>query len=170
MTRLPRIVPGTCEATAAIEARLIANRGSVSPLYQVLLHSVPVADGWEYFLTRLRQQLGLAPRLRELVILRIAVLNAAPYEFNAHRDHALAAGLSASEVDALANDLRQSFTGTDSLVLDYTDLVTRNENIDDDIHAALAIAFAPAQIVELTALIAAYNMVSRVLRALDIEG
>ena len=36
---------------------------------------------------------SLSPRVRELIILRVATLNNAPYEFDAHVPHALAAGM-----------------------------------------------------------------------------
>jgi alkylhydroperoxidase family enzyme len=52
----------------------------ITPLYRVLLHSLPVRR-WEVFLTAVRQQTALDPTLRELIILRVAVLNRADYEY-----------------------------------------------------------------------------------------
>src|SRR5688572_21218860 len=104
MTRIPRIdpaPPATTEDGRALEHRIRAARGEISELYRVLLNSSPLADGWEYFLTVIRQKLSLPPRLRELVILRIAVLNRAPYEFDAHVAHAKKAGLSDREIEAI---------------------------------------------------------------------
>ena len=74
----------------------------ISPLYQVLLNNPAVTEGWEAMLTAIRQKTALAPRLRELIILRVATLNGAPYEFEAHVPHARQAGMP----DALIERLR----------------------------------------------------------------
>ena len=92
--RLPAIAPGTRPELAEIEARIRAERGRISPLYQVLLNSPAVAHGWEQMLSAVRNRNSIAPSLRELVILRVAILNAAPYEFDAHVPHALEHGIS----------------------------------------------------------------------------
>ena len=79
----------------------------ISPLYQVLLNSPAVTEGWEAMLTAIRQKTALAPRLRELIILRVATLNGAPYEFEAHVPHARQAGMP----DALIERLRAGSAG-----------------------------------------------------------
>jgi alkylhydroperoxidase family enzyme len=67
---------------APLAARIKAERGGkILNLYRMLLQSPPVAEGWLTFLTAIRQKSGLAARVRELVIMRVAVLNAAEYEF-----------------------------------------------------------------------------------------
>ena len=147
---------------------MLAARGRVSQLYQVLLNSVEAADGWEYFLTIVRQKLSLSPRLRELVILRVAVLNNAPYEFDAHRAHALAAGLSEAEIDGLRNGGIDHLQPLDRLVAVYTDAMTLDVHVAPELFARVEAAFLPRELVDLTVTIAAYNMVSRVLGALDI--
>ena len=84
-----RVTPvelGARPALAGLEARIAAARGRISPLYQVLLNSPAVTEGWEAMLTAIRQKTALA-RLRELIILRVATLNGAPYEFEAHVPH-----------------------------------------------------------------------------------
>ena len=50
--------------------RIVAERGSVLHLYQMLLHSPPVADGWRALLTAVRQQCSLPGRYRELAVNR----------------------------------------------------------------------------------------------------
>ncbi len=92
-SRVAPVAPGARPELAALEARIAAARGRISPLYQVLLNSPAVVEGWEAMLTAIRQKTALPPRLRELIILRVATLNGAPYEFEAHVPHALAAGM-----------------------------------------------------------------------------
>ena len=47
LMRISPIAPGTRPELAAIEAGIQAGRGRVSLLYQVLLNSPPLAQGWE---------------------------------------------------------------------------------------------------------------------------
>ena len=95
MARLPYADTGTPEARPLVE-KIVAQRGSVLHLYQMLLHSPPLAEGWLAYLTAVRQKLALSGALRELVIMRVAVLNGAPYEAEQHAPIALKEGLKPS--------------------------------------------------------------------------
>ena len=46
-SRVSPVVPGSRPALATLEARISAARGRISPLYQVLLNSPAVVEGWE---------------------------------------------------------------------------------------------------------------------------
>jgi AhpD family alkylhydroperoxidase len=162
------VAPGTRPELGALEARIQGVRGRISPLYSVLLNSPLLAAGWEQLFTVIRQQTSVPARLRELVILRVAVLNGAGYEFEAHVPHALAAGMSQETIDALRKDA-VALKGLESLVLQYTDAMTRDLVVPDALYAELDKAFDVKTLVELTATIAAYNMVSRLLVALRIH-
>ncbi|MBV6272614.1 carboxymuconolactone decarboxylase family protein [Alcaligenaceae bacterium CGII-47] len=151
--------------------RIVAERGSVLHLYQMLLHSAPVAQGWLNHLTGIRQQTVLPGDIREMVIMRIAYLNRAPYEADQHAPIALAQGLSQGQLDALrAGPLDKVFNARDQAVLAYTDAMTLDVQVADDIFAAVKGYFDARELVELTATIATYNMVSRFLEALHIHS
>jgi 4-carboxymuconolactone decarboxylase len=64
-----------------------------------------VVDGWEAMLTAIRQKTSVTPQIRELAILRVAVLNRAPYEFEAHVPHAKRAGVSGMLIEQLQQGL-----------------------------------------------------------------
>jgi alkylhydroperoxidase family enzyme len=165
-------VPGTRPELAAIEARITAARGRISPLYQILLNSPPVVDGWEAMLTVIRQKTSLSPRVREMIILRVAVLNRAPYEFEAHIPHALAGGMSQETIDALRQDVAPDriagLTQQDRDILAFTDAMTRDIDVSDACFDALSPTLGPQGMVDLAATVGAYNMVSRFLSALRI--
>src|SRR5207249_12035124 len=91
--RVPLVEPGSRPELAELERSILAARGRISPLYQALLNSPSIASGWEKLLTAVRNQTLVPASLRELVILRVAVLNRASFEFDAHVPHALTAGL-----------------------------------------------------------------------------
>ena len=134
----------------------------------MLLNSPLLASGWEQFFTIIRQKTSVPPRLRELVILRIAVLNGADYEFEAHVPHALAAGLEQEAIEGLRKNAVR-LQGVESTVLRYTDAVTRDIHVTDALFDEVKRVFDEKTLVELTATIAAYNMVSRFLIAMRIR-
>ncbi|MET0349014.1 MAG: carboxymuconolactone decarboxylase family protein [Rhizobacter sp.] len=168
-TRVPLVVPGTHAELAEVEARILAERGRVSPLYRVLLNSGPIASGWERLLTAVRNQTGVPPALRELVILRVAVLNGADFEFEAHVPHAEKAGVDAARLRAVREDgLSPVFSPIERLVLELTDTMTDDIQVPEDLFERLRPHFDATGLVELVATVAAYNMVSRFLVALQV--
>lgn len=170
--RVGLVTPGTRPELAQAEARISAARGRISPLYQVLLNSPAVVDGWEAMLTAIRKNTGLPPRLRELIILRVATLNNASYEFEAHVPHALAAGMPQALVEALrggpAVPALQGLEPGEAEVLALTDAMTRDIEVPDAVFVPLRERYDDTQLVELAATVGAYNMVSRFLVALRI--
>ena len=169
--RVPLVEPGTQAELADIEGRILAERGRISLLYQVLLNSGPIASGWERLLTAVRNQTGVPADLRELMILRVAVLNGATFEFDAHVPHAQKAGVSASKIDAVRERQLPSsdvYSPDEQLVLELTDAMTRDIVVPDALMERLRARFDAKGVVEVVATVAAYNMVSRLLVALNI--
>lgn len=151
--------------------RIVAERGSVLHLYQMLLHSPPLAEGWLGFLTQVRQHLSLSGALRELVILRVAGLNGAPYEAEQHAPLALKEGVTREQLDALQNwRASDAFTPLQRAVLRLTDTMTRDVQVPAGLVHELRTHLDERQVVELVGTIAAYNMVSRFLEALQIHS
>ncbi|MGO3132326.1 MAG: carboxymuconolactone decarboxylase family protein [Alcaligenes sp.] len=170
MARLPYADLTTPEAAPLVE-QIIAERGSVLHLYQMLLHSPPIAKGWLNHLTGIRHNSSLPGDVRELVIMRVALLNRAPYEADQHAPIALAEGLSQAQLDALTDwEGSDQFTPTQRTVLAYTDAMTRDVQVDKAVFQDIRRYFDERLIVELTATIATYNMVSRFLEALHIHS
>lgn len=169
MARLPLVDENANPGLATLVAEIKGKRGRLSHLYATLLHSPPIAAGWLHFLTAVRREGILDGRYRELVILRVAQLNGAPYEFNAHRSHALEAGVSEAQIAALdqwvVSDL---FSDAERAVLTYTDVMTREVEVPGPMFDAVRRLFGDRELVELTATVAAYNLVSRFLVALEI--
>lgn len=63
--RIEAIEPGTRSALAELEQQIKAERGRISPLYQVLLHSPAIAKGWEQMLSAVRNYSSIDAGLRE---------------------------------------------------------------------------------------------------------
>ena len=168
--RVPLVEPGTRPALAEIEAGILKERGRISLLYQVLLNSPPIAQGWEAMLTAVRNRTSIPADLRELIILRVAVLNQAPFEFEAHVPHAQRAGVPDNKIEAVrVLALPGPFSPEEAQVLALTDAMTRDVHVPDALMQPLRAHYDAQTLVELVATVAAYNMVSRFLVALNIE-
>ena len=167
--RVPLVEPGTRPELAEIEASILAQRGRISDLYRVLLNSGPLASGWEAMLTAVRNKSSVPADLRELMILRVAVVNRAPYEFDAHVPHAQKAGVSDAKIAAVRETMIGSvFSESEALVLELADTMTRNIDVPEALMDRLKAKFDARGVVETVATVAAYNMVSRFLVALQI--
>ena len=167
--RVPLVEPGTRPELAEIEASIFAQRGRISDLYRVLLNSGPLAAGWEAMLTAVRTKSTVPADLRELMILRVAVVNRAPYEFDAHVPHAQKAGVSDAKIAAVRETvIGSAFTESESMVLELADAMTRNIDVPEALMDRLKTKLDARGVVETVATVAAYNMVSRFLVALQI--
>ncbi|KAM5376223.1 hypothetical protein ACJA88_007334 [Fusarium oxysporum] len=150
----------------------------LQPLDRALLHSPPVADGWNSFLGAIRTKTTIDAGLRELIICRVAVCNDAWYEWDDHAPLALKAGVSARALDLIREkdlasvskyDLKQAGLGDKELVvLRVTDDMTRSLKLGDVVFGELRAYFNEREIVEIIVTISCYNCVSRFLVALNV--
>jgi AhpD family alkylhydroperoxidase len=168
--RIAPIEPGSRPELADIEATITAQRGRVSPLYQVLLNSPPMAQGWERMLTAVRRHNTLPEAVRELVIVRVAVLNRARFEYDAHVPIALAAGATQAQVDALADAtaIGPGLSDAEHVLIRLTDTMTRDIEVPAALYDEVRRYYDERQVVDAMVTIGAYNMVSRFLVALEI--
>jgi len=171
MARLPFVdasTPGVdAELVRAVQAR---RGGTLLNLDRQLLHSAPLTRGWNAYLGAIRSGGVLDGGLRELVILLVAVRNRAPYEFLQHEPVALAEGVPQAKLDALARwEESPLFTPRERDVLAYAQAMTLQVQVPQAVFDAARSHFNDRELVELTATVAAYNMVSRFLEALQIE-
>jgi 4-carboxymuconolactone decarboxylase len=144
--------------------------GELIGIDRVLLRSFPLATGWNELLRRVRADFQLELELRELIMLRVAVLNKADFEWGVHYPAYLDAGGSvrkAQEIKAEHPDTTV-FDARELALIRLTDQSTRNVSVDADVIDELKGYFGEAQTVEAVATVAAYNMVSRFLVALAI--
>ncbi|MBM3393959.1 MAG: carboxymuconolactone decarboxylase family protein [Betaproteobacteria bacterium] len=151
--------------------RIRAERGGkLLALYRVLLNSPKVAEAWLQYFTVIRQQCDLPARDRELAIMRIARINGARYEFDQHIPFALKSGLTQAQLDAIESWRASTlFDSREQAVLAYTDAMTRQVKVPDEVFAQVRAHFDDKSLLELTTTIAGYNMVSRVLEAMEIH-
>ncbi|KAI1808948.1 AhpD-like protein [Daldinia bambusicola] len=165
---------------AAIISRIAARRAPrpLQPLDLALLHSPPVADGWNSFLGAIRTRTAaLGAREREIAICRVAACNGAWYEWGHHEPLARGAGVSEAGMRVVGREVlvsedgggdRGGLSDKEWAVLRYADEMTRNVKVSDETFEVLRKVCSEREVVEVTATVAAYNCVSRFLVALDV--
>ncbi len=178
MARLPYVAP-----PGDVTDRIRQRRGGVLiPLDGMLLHSPEFADGWNSMLGAVRGKSTLPPDIRELAILRVAARNGADLEWIAHEPLARQAGLGDEQIAAIGvGGLSGAGAGpggtVDSVTLSppqwaalaYADAITMHVTVPEEIFSAVRSHFDDRQVLELTVTVATYNMVSRVLVALEVR-
>jgi alkylhydroperoxidase family enzyme len=160
-----------------VDAILARRGGKLLNLDKALLWSEPVAAGWNVYMRTVRTGLSAPRKLCELGICAVALLTGAHYEYHHHAPDYLKAGGTQAELEGLkraldtnpANGVTESALDEMSkLVVQYAAQMTLRVKVDDALFKQLQTRLNTTEIVELTTAIAAYNMVARLLVALDI--
>jgi alkylhydroperoxidase family enzyme len=172
MARIPLIEeaehPELAEPIARIKA---GRRGGLLNVYKLLLHNPALAQTWFEHNNAVRWKTALSGRLREIVIIRIAILNGIDYVLAQHVPGlALAEGLTLEECEAL-KDWRATdrFDARERAALAYAEAMTLRTSVPDDVFADVRAHFDARAIVDLSVLIGTYIMHNRVMGALAID-
>ena len=163
---------GPAELVNAIRARRTG--GKLLNLDRILLHSPSFTRGWNSMFAAIRNQLSLSPKLRELAIMAIGVLNKSDYEYGQHEPEFLKAGGTKEQLGALADvpaalNNTRLFDEAERATLALTYEMTRNITVADATMKRVRALLPDQQVVELAGTIAGYNMVSRFVVAIGIE-
>jgi 4-carboxymuconolactone decarboxylase len=172
MARVPLLDETTNPELANLVARLRAGRrGELINVYRLLLHSPALAESWFEHSNAVRWKTELDGRLRELLIVRIAQVQGVDYIVKQHVPALTAPeGITEDDCNALTHwRMSQNFSERERAALAYADAMTRDIEVPDSTYDEVARHFNDRQIVELTVLIGAYNMNTRVLKALEID-
>lgn len=172
MARLPLVEENASPDIAALVTKIRGARGGrLHDFYRALLHTPGLASAWFDFNNAVRFQTALDDHVRELVIMRVAVLTGCDYVFEVHKvQYAEPAGVTPDQVEALRKRrIPALFGARESALLAYVDAMTRDVEVADAVFERLRGHFSDRETVELTVLTAAYNMHTRFLKALGFE-
>ena len=150
--------------------RMRAKRGKVTNIYRALAHrpSILVATG--PFVAAVQQPDELDARLKERVILRVSILNGSAYCTHAHEQISAKMGFTGDEIRAMRDPGAAALDDDERAALAYAEEVTvRPGAVSDAVFQELGRHFSEPQIVELTMLVALYNMVNRFNEALRLD-
>jgi alkylhydroperoxidase family enzyme len=141
-------------------------------LYRSLAHTPDLLDAWIDWAWALREKCSTPRSLRELMILRTAVVMRSGYEWHQHVVMAEQAGVTRAQVEAIAawqtSDL---YDDAERAALMLTDAMLTGQ-VTDAVHDEVARHFTESERVELVLTAGFYAMVPRVLDAcrVPVEG
>ncbi len=175
MARVPYL-PIDLTEPADIVAPIRKRRGGT--LFEpdrIVLHAPEFARGWNAIAQAVRHELTLSPKLRELAICAVGMLNRARFEVEKHVPEFYKAGGTPAQIAALV-DVSAALHDTvlydaaERATLQLSLEMTRDVEVSEATFAAVkAVLPSDRQVVELVGTIGFYNMISRVLVALHIE-
>jgi 4-carboxymuconolactone decarboxylase len=149
----------------------MARRGNLN-VFRLLANAPQVFAGWTQMVDELFESTTFTPRMREVVILRVAHLQGSRYELSQHVGIARNAGLSDQQINAIldnadldAADLSQTERAALAVV---TELCTTHRLRDDSFATAHAV-FGDEALTELLMIISCYYGLALVLNAADLE-
>jgi 4-carboxymuconolactone decarboxylase len=112
----------------------------------------------------------LAPRDRELLVLRVAAVRGADYEWAQHVVIAAHVGLANEEVArVVAGPDAEGWTDHDRALLRAVDQLVADARIDEDTWAQLATTLDDQQLLDLIFTVGCYETLAMVLRSVDVE-
>jgi uncharacterized peroxidase-related enzyme len=156
-------------AVADLYDKLYADRGVVPNMFKALSNVPPLVLGIAAMLKPLMAEGALSGWFKELIATHVAALNECDYCVSAHSRLALLRGATEEQLAGLGNFDAGPFTEKEKTAFRYATLLHGSGNaIDDAAYAALSAHFSFEEIVELTAVAAAFEFFPRINSALRV--
>ncbi len=152
----------------------MARRGE-SNLFRLLAHAPAVFVGWAQMVDEILDSPTFTPRMRELIILRVAHLQGTPYELSQHMDLARFAGLTERQINAIidAGDRGDheaaGFSRTERVVLDAVTELCTTRHLREESFAAVHAALGDEAVAELLMIVSCYYGLALVLNAVELD-
>jgi alkylhydroperoxidase family enzyme len=143
--------------------------GATLNIFRAMSHSPEALLRFMRFGNYLLTEGKLDAGLRELAILRVGWLCRAPYEFSQHIAFGRRSGLSDEQIRAVTDPSSRFFDPKQMAVLAFAGELTSDARVSDASYAAVAAFLNEEEIVELSLVTGFYNLVSRVLNALEVD-
>lgn len=150
----------------------LLERPDTLDVLRLIANAPNVFEEWAQMAGQLFESPTFTPRMREVIILRVAHLQDSPYELAQHVVFAQRAGLTDRQIDALQNraDLDAAgFSGDERLVIaTVTELCTSRRLSDDSFGKAHALLGDEA-LTELLMIVSCYYGLALVLNAVNLD-
>jgi 4-carboxymuconolactone decarboxylase len=149
----------------------MARRGELN-LFRLLAHAPAVFVGWAQMVDEILDSPTFTPRMRELIILRVAHLQGTPYELSQHMDLARAAGLTERQINALvgAGDRHDArFSPIERAVLDAVTELCTTRRLREPSFAALRSVLGDEAVTELLMIVSCCYGLALVLNAVELD-
>ena len=163
-------IPLTSVDSVTPAARDFMSRRGELNVFRLLAGAPQVFDGWSAMVDAQLDSRTFGPRLRELVVLRIAHLQHCAYQIAQHTYVGQRAGISAAEISALSAEGPVSgFTEPESTVLDFVSELCTTGTVTQETFAAAQAVLDEPELSELLLLVSLYYGLALVLNAVDLD-
>lgn len=153
----------------ALYDALLKTRGVVPNMFKTVAHIPALAQGIAAFLKPIVGDGALPGWYKELVAVRVCRLHRFEYGIKAHSLSARQKGASDEQVAAVDNFERGPFTEAEKIGFRYADRLHRSPaEIDDGFYASVKSVYNDLQVLELTAVAAAFEFFPRFIDGLRI--
>jgi 4-carboxymuconolactone decarboxylase len=143
--------------------------GKVINIFRVLMNHPLLAREWGRFGAYiLSDRQTLAPREREMAILRIGWLNQSPYEYEQHVRISKQIGISDDEIERIQKGPKAGWNQQDAAILQAADDLFENSIVSDETWKTLSSRYNTQQMMDLVFTIGQYNLVSWALNSFGV--
>jgi uncharacterized peroxidase-related enzyme len=154
---------------AQIYDALLAQRGVVPNMFKVLAHNPAIAQGVAGFLKPLLSDAALTGWYKELIAVRISILNQSEYAIRAHSASAKMKGASEDKIAAIKDFETGPYSEKEKQGFRLADRLHQGgRNVSDATYAELQQHFAEKEVIELFLTAAAFEMFPRFIDGLHI--
>ncbi|MGH8176900.1 MAG: carboxymuconolactone decarboxylase family protein [Steroidobacter sp.] len=168
----PRIAP-LPESEWTEEQRELLTKGNpprVLNIFRTLVRHPQLYRRFSAFGTQVLFKSTLAPREREMVILRVGWLCRSGYEFHQHTRLGKAAGLTAADIERIKlGPDAPGWSPIEATLLRAVDELHRDHFVSDASWQALAARYTTEQVIDLVFAVGQYTMVSMVLNTFGVQ-
>jgi alkylhydroperoxidase family enzyme len=152
------------------EIRNLFGEGPILNIFRTLAHHPKLMKRWLVFGSHVLAKSTLAPRARELVILRVGWLCRAGYEWGQHVLIARGAGVSEDEIERVTHGPdAPGWDELDAVILRATDELHNDAFIGDETWSALSTHLETEQVLDLIFTVGQYRLVSMALNTLGVQ-
>lgn len=168
MARMPYLDPAAAPERVREALELLPAKLNV---FRMMAHAGTLFPHWTRLGGAILGRMQLSPRLRELIILRVARRSACEYEWTQHVPIAKACGLDDAQIEGLAADRSDApgFDDADRLILRATDEAIGSVRLPDATFAQLLQRFSHQEIVELLMTVGFYRGLAMVLESTGVD-
>ncbi len=154
------------------QIRQLLTRPDNLDVLRLIANAPNIFESWAQMAGQLFESPTFTPRMREVIILRVAHLQDSPYELAQHVNFGRAAGLTEQQIDALQNkaDLDTAgFSGDERTVIDTVTELCATRRLGDDTFATAHTLLGDEALTELLMIVSCYYGLALVLNAVDLD-
>ncbi|MEE2852522.1 MAG: carboxymuconolactone decarboxylase family protein [Actinomycetota bacterium] len=154
------------------QIRQLLTRPNTLDVLRLIANAPNIFESWAQMAGQLFESPTFTPRMREIIILRVAHMQDSPYELAQHVGFGRKAGLTEIQIDALRNkaDLAAAgFNPDERTVIDTVTELCATRRLSDDAFAAAHALLGDEALTELLMIVSCYYGLALVLNAVDLD-